>query len=191
MIGLILLTGYLINRIVIRRLWKPFYQTIGKVKTYHLTDQELLKLETVDIEEFSLLNQSINEMMERIQHDYGSLKNFTGQAAHEMQTPLAIIRTKLDTLMQNESLLEKNAQHITDIEKAVQRLSRLHQSLLLLTKVENRQFALNEEVRLDTIIKDKCAEYAEMAGKYGVEHFFESATHNTAFSPALGRYIDQ
>ena len=80
-----------------------------------------------------------------------------------MQTPLAIIRTKLDTLMQNEALLEKNAQHITDIEKAVQRLSRLHQSLLLLTKVENKQFVLNEEVRLDIVIKDKCAEYAEMA----------------------------
>ena len=102
-------------------------------------------------------------MTERIQQDYSSLKDFTGQAAHEMQTPLAIIRTKLDTLMQNEALLEKNAQHITDIEKAVHRLSRLHQSLLLLTKVENKQFALTETVRLDRIIEEKWTEYAEMA----------------------------
>jgi two-component system sensor histidine kinase QseC len=163
MIGLILLIGYLINRIVIRRLWKPFYNTIDKVKTYHLPDQDTIKFETVDIEEFSLLNQSINEMTERIQQDYGSLKNFTGQAAHEMQTPLAIIRTKLETLMQNETLLEKNAQHIIDIEKAVHRLSRLHQSLLLLTKVENRQFVLNEDLSMDRIIEEKWNEYAEMA----------------------------
>lgn len=163
MIGIILLIGFLINRIVIRRLWKPFYETIEKVKAYHLADQETLKLEKTGIDEFSLLNLSINEMVERIQQDYGSLKNFTGQAAHEMQTPLAVIRTKLDTLMQNEAVLEKNAQHILDIEKAVHRLSRLHQSLLLLTKVENRQFILNETISLDKIINDKCTEYAEMA----------------------------
>ena len=162
MIGLILLIGLLINRIVIRRLWKPFYETIDQVKTYHLADQELLKLNSTEIEEFSLLNQSINEMVDRIQQDYSSLKNFTGQAAHEMQTPLAIIRTKLDTLMQSDVVLEKNAQHILDIEKAVHRLSRLHQSLLLLTKVENRQFILNEKVLLNIIITDKCDEYAEM-----------------------------
>ena len=163
MIGLILLAGYLINRTVIRRLWKPFYQTIDKVKNYHLTDQDTLTLDKVDIEEFSLLNQSINEMITRIQQDYSALKNFTGQAAHEMQTPLAIIRSKLDVLMQNEALLEKNAPHIMDIERAVYRLSRLHQSLLLLTKVENRQFVLNETISLDTVIDDKCSEYAEMA----------------------------
>lgn len=102
-------------------------------------------------------------MTERIQKDYSSLKDFTGQAAHEMQTPLAVIRTKLDMLIQNEAVLEKNAQHIIDIEKAVYRLSRLHQSLLLLTKVENRQFILNEDVSLEKIIEGKCAEYTEMA----------------------------
>lgn len=163
MIGIILLIGFLINRIVIRRLWKPFYSTIESVKNYHLSEQQTLKLERTDIDEFSLLNQSINEMVDRIQQDYGSLKNFTGQAAHEMQTPLAIIRTKLDTLMQNEAVLEKNAQLITDIEKAVHRLSRLHQSLLLLTKVENKQFLLNEKINLDKIVTDKYEEFGEMA----------------------------
>ena len=168
MIAMILLIGYFINRIVIRRLWRPFYQAIDKVKNYHLADQDVLKLELTDIYEFSLLNQSINDMVERIQQDYESLKNFTGQAAHEMQTPLAVIRTKLDTLMQHESVLEKNALHIADIEKAVQRLSRLHQSLLLLTKVENKQFVLNEEIRLDNIVADKYEEYSEMAETMGL-----------------------
>jgi len=163
MIAMILLIGYFINRVVIRRLWKPFYQAIDQVKTYHVTDQNFLKPEPTDIDEFSLLNQSIHDMVERIQRDYESLKNFTGQAAHEIQTPLAVIRSKLDMLMQQESILEKNATHIADIEKAVQRLSRLHQSLLLLTKVENRQFALNEEVRLENIVVEKYEEFNEMA----------------------------
>ncbi len=163
MIAVILLMGYIINRIVIRRLWQPFYDTIGKVQKYHLADQDALRLAQVDVDEFSLLNRSINEMMERIKRDYDALKNFTGQAAHEMQTPLAVIRTRLDVLMQNELLLEKNAAPITDIEKAVHRLSRLYQSLLLLTKVENRQFELNEEISLDSIVAAKCNEHTEMA----------------------------
>ena len=79
MIAIILMVGYLINRTVIRRLWKPFYSTIEKVKKYDLADQANLKLERSDIDEFLLLNQSINDMTDRIQKDYGSLKNFTGR----------------------------------------------------------------------------------------------------------------
>ena len=163
MIALILLIGYLINRTVIRRLWQPFYETIDRVNTYHLSEQETPKLQKTQIDEFSLLNEAINKMVGRVHEDYESLKNFTGQAAHEIQTPLAVIRTRLELLMQNESTLENNAPHIVDIEKAVQRLSRLHQSLLLLTKVEHKQFSLNEDVVLNEVIRDKCTEYAEIA----------------------------
>ena len=162
MIALILLVGYFINRIVIKKIWRPFYRTIEEVKSYRLTD-ETLRLEQSEIDEFTLLNQSISELTERVQRDYTSLKNLTGQAAHEMQTPLAIIRTKLDLLMQNEEVLRKHAQHIADMEQAVQRSARLQQSLLLLTKVENRQFALDEPVQADAIIRQKLAEFSELA----------------------------
>jgi signal transduction histidine kinase len=168
MIGLILLAGYLINRTVIRKLWQPFYQTIEKVRSYHVTDPNIPALEKGDIEEFTLLNQSINDMIARVQHDYTALKNFTGQAAHEMQTPIAVIRLKLDMLIQNEDLLQKNATAITDIEKSVQRISRLHQSLLLLTKVENKQFLMNEQVEMDKIVIEKCAEYSDLAESMGI-----------------------
>ena len=161
MIGLILLAAYIINRVVLGRLWKPFYQTIDKIRAYHLSGIEAFKLDRVDIDEFLLLNLSIEGMVARIQDDYSTLKNFSGQAAHEMQTPLAIIRSRVDMLMQNEAILE-NVQGIPDIEKAVHRLSKLHQSLLLLTKVENKQFVLNEQIRMDKVILDKCHEYTEM-----------------------------
>jgi len=102
-------------------------------------------------------------MTESIQRDYKSLKEFTGNAAHEMQTPLAIIRSKLDMLMQDETILQQSGQNIAEIEKAVARLSRLYQSLLLLIKVENKQFILDEVVELDKLVIEKCAEYQEMA----------------------------
>ena len=162
MIAMILLAGYIINRVVIRKLWLPFYETIEKVKGYKIADIYVPVTEGGQIDEFSLLNQSINEMIAKVQQEYNALKGFTGQAAHEMQTPLAVIRSKLDMLVQDEDVARKNGQTITDIERSVQRLSRLHQSLLLLTKVENKQFSLNERVYIDQVVAGKCSEYDEM-----------------------------
>jgi two-component system sensor histidine kinase QseC len=162
MIGLILLTALLINRRILNGLWRPFYQTVSQIKSYNLSTPDIIELPATDIAEFTLLNNSLNVMMGKVQHDYEALKKFTGHAAHEMQTPLAIIRTRLDILMQRETVLQEYGQDIADIEQAVQRLSRLNHSLLLLTKVENKQFALNEDVRIDEVINDKCIEFAEI-----------------------------
>jgi two-component system, OmpR family, sensor histidine kinase QseC len=163
MIALILLTGFFINRTILGRIWKPFYQTIDKVKTYHLSSQQPLHLEPTSIDEFSLLNENISGMTERTQREYKSLKEFTGNAAHEMQTPLAVIRTKLDLLIQNESLLASHAQPVQEIEQAVYKLSRLYHSLLLLTKIENQQFVINEPVQMDKVISHKLEELSEIA----------------------------
>jgi two-component system, OmpR family, sensor histidine kinase QseC len=162
MIALILLSGFFINRTILSRIWKPFYQTIDKVKSYHLSSQRPLQLESTPIDEFSLLNENISGMTERTQREYKSLKAFTGNAAHEMQTPLAVIRTKLDMLMQNENLLASHAQPVQEIEQAVYKLSRLYHSLLLLTKIENQQFELNEAVQMDKVIAHKLNELSEI-----------------------------
>ncbi|PZF73370.1 sensor histidine kinase [Taibaiella soli] len=162
MIGLILLVSSLINRRLLHKLWQPFYNTIEKVKGYKVAQKGVLELEETKIDEFSLLNQSITAMTERVQQDYASLKEFTSHAAHEMQTPLAVIRGKLDMLVQNEAVLKNNPTQISDIEKAVHKLSRLYQALLLLTKVENRQFILNEPVEIHEIIEEKLVEFSEL-----------------------------
>lgn len=168
MIAMILIISLLINRQIISRLWQPFYQSIDKVKNYNLASQQPIDLATSEIDEFNLLNHSIRSMTERIQKDYQSLKDFTGYAAHEMQTPLSVIRSKLDLLMQNESFLQQNPQYITDIENAVNKLSRLYQSLLLLTKVENKQFVLNEKIDLKEIADERCTQSAELAASRGI-----------------------
>ena len=162
MIALILVAGLFINRRILNNLWKPFYDTVDMVRDYNITTPQSVVLPITRTDEFSLLNQSVGAMIERVQNDYASLKRFTGHAAHEIQTPLAVIRTQMDMLMQQEGLLQKYGSGISEIEKAVQRLSRLNYSLLLLTKVENRQFALNEDVHIEKIVTDKCAELTEM-----------------------------
>ncbi|CAN5245730.1 hypothetical protein BH09BAC1_BH09BAC1_04270 [soil metagenome] len=162
MIAFMLVIMFLINKNIVSRLWKPFYETIDKTARYDLMHEAPMALEDTEIDEFTLLNNSINKMTARAQKEYLSLKEFTVHAAHEMQTPLSVIRLKLDTLIQNEHGSNDNAVTILELERSVNKLSRLHRSLLFLTKVENRQFALNETVRLDKLIEEKCAELAEL-----------------------------
>ncbi|MBA3828436.1 MAG: HAMP domain-containing histidine kinase [Taibaiella sp.] len=169
MIGLILLTGFLINRAVINRLWRPFHNTISKIRGYKVEEMQEITLEPTSIDEFNLLNRNIDEMIKRVQKDFQTLREFTSYAAHEMQTPLAVIRTRLDMIIQDEQLLKNNASQFADIENSVRKLSRLYQSLLLLTKLENHQFVLNEDVPITDLIRKKAEEYKELALAKGIK----------------------
>ena len=162
MIALILILNYIINRKLINKLWQPFYKTIAEMKDYHVSDKKPLQLSAEPVDELNLLNESLNKMTQSIYKDYAALKSFTENASHEMQTPLAVIRLKIDTLLQQTDLNEQSLQQILSIENAAQRLSKLHQSLLLLTKIENRQFLLNEKVDIKKIILEKIKEREEI-----------------------------
>jgi signal transduction histidine kinase len=104
MIALILLAGYAINRVVIQRLWKPFYKTVQEVEQYQLAKQQALQLPLTGTSEFDLLNKRLTNMTERAQLEYQVVKEFSANAAHEMQTPLAVIRTHTEALMQDEEV---------------------------------------------------------------------------------------
>ncbi|MES2006081.1 MAG: ATP-binding protein [Bacteroidota bacterium] len=162
MIALILLSNYLINRKLVTRLWAPFYRTIDSIRDLQLSVKKPLQLPAESIEEINLLNASVNKMTARIHQDYQALRTFTENASHEMQTPLAVIRSKIESLLQDTEGKEKTIQQLLTIEDATLKLSRLHQSLLLLTKLENRQFQLSEAVNLTEIIESKLAERSEL-----------------------------
>jgi two-component system sensor histidine kinase QseC len=158
MIAIIMIINFIINRRVLSSLWNPFYKTIERIRLYRLSDKLTLQLDKVNIDEFASLNESLNEMSARIYNDYETLKRFTENASHEMQTPLAVIRSKTDILLQTIDWKENEMQQLQQIEDATQRLAKLHQSLLLLTKLENRQFLINEEVDLTSIVHQKINE---------------------------------
>lgn len=162
MIGLILLFNYLINRRLINRIWQPFYHTIDKIRDYQVAAQNPLSLSKEPIDEINLLNESLNSMTQRIHQDYSALRSFTENASHEMQTPLAVIRSKVESLLQDAEDNPQSVQQLLAIEDATLKLSRLHQSLLLLTKLGNRQFLLNESVNLTEILEHKLSEREEL-----------------------------
>ncbi|HTF28651.1 MAG TPA: HAMP domain-containing sensor histidine kinase [Flavitalea sp.] len=159
---LILLTSFLINRLVLNRLWQPFHNTLTLLKDFKVGSKQSFVLQSSNIEEFSLMNTVLQQSITRADHDYQILKEFTENASHEMQTPLAIIRSKLDLLIQEESLSVIHGESIQALYKAIDKLSRLNKALLLLAKIENNQFNVISRIDLVQKLKDKLLQFNEI-----------------------------
>ncbi|MFT3827955.1 MAG: HAMP domain-containing sensor histidine kinase [Chitinophagaceae bacterium] len=161
-IVLILISTLLINRFLLRKLWQPFYNTLNVILGFKLGQDQQLSFPATDIDEFSFMNKALQQATGKAEQDYRILKEFTENASHELQTPLAIIRSKLDILIQDEKLSESQSLAVQSADKAVQRLSRLNQSLLLLTKIENKQFADTSSVNMKQKIEEKLLQFQEL-----------------------------
>ena len=157
---LLLVIIWLINRLLLSKLWEPFYHTLQQLTTYDLKHSKTLQLPFSQINEFNELNKSVSEMTSRVNRDFESLKTFTDNASHEMQTPLAIINSKLDILIQSSN--EKQAEQLQTIYNATGRLSRLNQALLLLTKINNQQYSRQGKVDLTNLIEQKFRQFEEL-----------------------------
>ena len=177
---------FFINWWVSRTLWKPFYQTVETLQSFRANDNVRSALQTTSVKEFAELNKSVNAMMDKMMADFKSQKQFTENASHEMQTPLAVIRTKIDLLIQSENLGQKETDLILSIDDASSKLGRLNKSLLLLTKIENRQFKIVENVSLNKVIADSLELFSEHleAKKITVTKII-SAEVNTHINPDL------
>lgn len=143
----------LLNWLISKQVWKPFRETLQKIRTMELGKMPVTRFEKTDTEEFTELNASLNAMTQKIYSDYQSMKEFTENAAHEMQTPLAVAQTKLELLLQEENMNESQLERIAQAGTALSRLSKLNQSLLLLAKIENNQYVASEPLSMAEITR--------------------------------------
>lgn len=166
----LVLLGFLIfmNNVIIRRVWVPFYHTLDALNRYDLNAQVELHLSRTDIREFRLLNETLNKMSEKILQDYQNLKEFNENAAHELQTPLAIIKSKLDLLIQNEQMDKSQLDLIHSVYEATSRMSKLNQGLLLISRIQNNQFNISEDIDIETIIDKTLEHFQEMIDLKGI-----------------------
>jgi len=155
MIGLLLSVLFIANRFLLRRIWQPFYTTLNGIRAFNLSTRQPLPAQSTDIDEFRNLDEAIRQMTNTISRDYEMLKSFADNASHEMQTPLAILNSKLDLLIQDTGLSKEHHRPIQAMYDAISRLRQLNQSLLLLTKIENNQFGETESVDLAPLIEAK------------------------------------
>ncbi|MBD2754970.1 sensor histidine kinase [Spirosoma validum] len=161
-LGLLLLGTFWFQGKLSGQLWHPFYDTLSRIKRFDLSSDTSLELDKPEITEFNELNDVLQKMAAKMQQDYRSLKEFTENASHEMQTPLALINAKVEQLIQTEQLSETQTQWIETIYQASRRISRLNQGLLLLAKIENRQFSDSQSIDLSNLLAEKLTDMEEV-----------------------------
>src|SRR6185312_14832674 len=151
---LLLIAIVILNRKSSRLLWKPFFSTMKNVNEYDITRNQSLMLQSkTGTTEFDELNTVITNLINKVNAAYYNQKQFVENASHEIQTPLAIIRSKLELLINQPGLTEKNASLLGDITDATNRLSQMNKTLLLLSKIENNQFPEIEAVNVSQMIE--------------------------------------
>jgi len=175
---LILVIGFwLLNRRLSKQLWQPFQDTLQKLKSFQLNSEEQITFQKTDTIEFAELNATLEKLLHHSINTYKSRKEFTENASHELQTPLAILKNKLDILLQSEELTEKQYHLAEEMNKALIRSSRINKNLLLLAKIENSQFDGSASIPFDTHVNQIIEALAE--------HFNEKNTplHADVLSP--------
>lgn len=135
-----------------KRIWQPFQNTLNKLKSFELIERKTIAFESSDIEEFEELNQSLKKVIDKNVSAYNQQKTFIENASHELQTPLAVLQSKMDLLLQDDSLTHTQSQILNAIELPLARISRVNKNLLLLAKIENNQFAEIESIDISAVL---------------------------------------
>lgn len=150
-----------------RSLLRPFKETLNRIRQFKVQDPTPIELPKTSTSEFKQLNTILAEMAGRAQKEYHALKKFSENASHEMQTPLAIASGKLDLLTDSENLTEEQFGLIMSAQQSLKRLSQLGQSLSLLTKIENKEFTINQKTDFSKMVEetlDNFKEFFDMKG---------------------------
>ncbi|WP_223560491.1 sensor histidine kinase [Chryseobacterium lathyri] len=150
---IIIVIGLLfLNKRLSASVWEPFRNTLEKLKTFNLNNQTKIEFDQTDTTEFEELNQSLGKLIDHNISAFKTQKEFTENASHELQTPLAILKNKLDILLQDEDLTEKQYHIAEEMNRALTRSSRINKNLLLLAKIDNSQFDNSEIIQLDGLL---------------------------------------
>jgi two-component system OmpR family sensor kinase len=154
---LVSISGLMIPKYIL----SPFKRTLRVIQSFDLKQKEPVRLPATRTSEFGELNEFLKKMTEKAQEDYRSLKEFTENASHELQTPTAIIRGKLDLLMESD-IRDEQAILIAEIQNALERLSRIHSSLTLLTKLENYGYETKTPVCISQVTRETLDSFEEL-----------------------------
>ncbi len=149
---------FFIGRRINKTIWADFEQNLAEIEHFDFNDKTDLHLVTSDIEEFDRLNRVVIKLTLKLKSDYMSLREFAEDASHEIQTPLSIARLSLDEILQQNPGKEMFEKIVAAIN-ALKRLSGLNQSLLLLTKIENKQFKADQTISFINVAKRKLEEF--------------------------------
>ena len=147
----VLMTGIIwISNKISKKVWKPFYNTLDKIRHFEIDKSAAPEFITTDIAEFAELNKGITRLIRTNTAIYRNQREFIENAAHELQTPLALFQTKIDTFLQLPDISKAQSVLLESLTADVSKLNRLNKNLLLLSKIEGihipdkKSFAIND-----------------------------------------------
>lgn len=161
--GLLACMMILLQFTIVKKLWRPFHDTLHAIGNFDITGKNKTRFPDSTTFEFRELKSYLEALTEKVSTDYQNLKSFTENAAHELQTPLAIVQSKLENIIQSQNLPEKEIENAAEALRVSKRLSKLTSSLLLLSKIENKQFEERQKVNLAELSQKIATEQDELA----------------------------
>lgn len=180
----------ILNNVLLRRVWQPFYALLTKVKRFRLEAPQPIGDIDSRIEEFKLLNESVRKLIEGNTKAYAAQKQFIENASHELQTPLSICLNKLEIFTEKYTLTDEQLGQLADVINHLERATKLNQTLLLLTKIENQQFEASEKVNINGLTRSIVDDFKEVADyKEVVIHIDEREECQAQMHPELARIL--
>lgn len=188
---LFFISAVFINSRAAVAIWRPFSETLTRISEYDVTKNEVLALpEDTSIIEFNELNTTLNRLVAKSNSAYYNQKQFVENASHEIQTPLSVIRNKLELLINENGINHRIARLIDDISEANERLSQMNKNLLLLARIDNNQFPSTEQVNMTNLIVQVLSTYENLY-ENRMPSVMKTLTPNViiAINPALAEIL--
>jgi len=158
----------LLNRIILRKAWKSFYGLLDQLKIYKLGTGKAFKAQHSGIAEFRTLGNELEDLLLRNEAIFSSQKQFIENASHELQTPLAISLNKLELFAENNALPDSQMAELGKISDTLNRLVRLNKSLLMLSKIENRQYTEEENLNFNELTAQLIEDFEDLTDFKGI-----------------------
>ena len=149
------------------RALKPLRSFASQVEMVQMTNLADMKIDEDVLPEFKQLSRSFNQMLERLNTAFAAQRQFTGNAAHELRTPLALMQAQLELFSaEHPTVLPETAEFLTLLREQTERLTQMTRTLLEMSNLQ--QVARNERIQLAPMIEEIFTDLAPLSDKRGV-----------------------
>ena len=149
---------------------RPFKRIVEN-KLLHIKEPQQFQYTPINTstDEFRLLDDSLSEMMKRIQKAFNQEREFISHASHELKTPLSVLQSKVEGFFNQDDLKQGQMEKLMDMQSTVQKMKKMVNSLLLISKVNNAQFLKTDAIDLGELLNELYEEWKPMADDKSIE----------------------
>lgn len=177
---------FFLTRQLSLNIWKPFYKILNQIENFELDRNTAPRFIETSVQEFNRLNNSLRKLIEKNLTAYQIQREFVENAAHELQTPLAVFQAKIDSFVQKTDVTQEQATLLIGITDSLARLSKLNKNLLLLGKLDSDLYQEKEPLAVSALLYKNLDFFAEQADSKNLKiEINESDKCNIVAHPAL------